>query len=78
MNTLRQYLKTLSVDEQADFAARAGTTIGYLRKAMSVEQRFGGLLARRLDEESQGAVSRFELRDDIFGSAPEEHGDKAA
>jgi len=78
MNTLRQYLKTLSPSEQAEYASRAGTSIGYLRKALSVEQRLGGLLARRLDEESNGAVSRFELRDDIFGSAPEEQGDVAA
>lgn len=78
MNTLRQYLKTLSVDEQVDYAIRAGTTIGYLRKALSVDQKLGGLLARRLDDESNGEVSRFDLRDDIFGSAPDEHGDKAA
>lgn len=83
MNSLRVYLASLSLAEQIAYAKRSGTSLGYLRKALSVNKRnprpkFGGALARRLDEESNGAVSRFELRADIFGSAPEEQGDKAA
>lgn len=70
MDTLRAYLSTLSVPEQAAYAARAGTTIGYLRKALSTKPRLDGALVRRLDEESGGAVSRHELREDIFGAAP--------
>ena len=66
MDELRTYLATLKPCDQADYAKRAGTTIGYLRKALSVRQRFGGLLARRLDEESGGAVPRHRLRPDIF------------
>lgn len=68
METLRSYLKTLSPLDQAEYAKRAGTSIGYLRKALSIEQRFDGALARRLDEESGGAVSRNDLRPDVFGS----------
>ncbi|WOB24774.1 MULTISPECIES: hypothetical protein [Xanthomonas] len=70
MDTLRNYLATLTPSDQADYAARAGTSIGYLRKAMSKKQRFDGALARRLDEESNGAVSRYDLREDVFGPAP--------
>lgn len=70
MNQLRSYLNSIAPDAQADYAARAGTTIGYLRKALSKGQRFDGALARRLDEESKGAVSRYELRPDVFGPAP--------
>ncbi|MCD9005187.1 helix-turn-helix domain-containing protein [Luteimonas sp. XNQY3] len=70
MITLRAYLTKLSPDEQAAYALRAGTTIGYLRKAMSKGQRFDGALARRLDEESNGEVSRHDLRPDVFGDAP--------
>lgn len=76
MQTLRDHLSTLSVTEQGEYAIRAGTTIGYLRKALSKGQRFDGALARRLDEESGGAVSRYELRPDIFGASPA--ADKAA
>lgn len=71
MESLRSYLSTLSVAEQAAYANRAGTTIGYLRKALSTKPRIDGALVRRLDEESNGAVKRCELRPDIFG-APEQ------
>ncbi len=40
METLRTYLSTLSPAEQAEYAKRAGTSIGYLRKALSKGQRF--------------------------------------
>ncbi|MBN5011479.1 hypothetical protein JY406_02560 [Stenotrophomonas maltophilia] len=66
MDTLRTYLGTLAPEEQAAFAVNAGTTIGYLRKALSKRTRFDGALARRLDEQSGGVVSRSELRPDIF------------
>jgi hypothetical protein len=71
METLRAYLSTLTPDQQAEYAIRAGTTIGYLRKALSKGQRFDGALARRLDEESGGGVSRHDLRSDVFGPAPD-------
>jgi hypothetical protein len=70
METLRAYLATLTVAEQADYAERCGTTIGYLRKALSTKPRLDGALVRKLDEQSKGAVSRHDLRDDIFGPAP--------
>lgn len=66
METLRSYLKTLTPLEQADFARRAGTTIGYLRKALSTRQRFGGALVRQLHLESAGSVSLTDLRPDIW------------
>lgn len=67
MESLRRYLNSIPVAEQTDFALRAGTTIGYLRKALSVGVRFDGALARKLDEESAGAVDRHDLRPDVFG-----------
>lgn len=66
METLRSYLKTLAPLEQAEFARRAGTTIGYLRKALSTRQRFGGALVRQLHLESAGSVSLTDLRPDIW------------
>jgi hypothetical protein len=70
METLRTYLATLNPVEQAAYATACGTTIGYLRKALSVKPRLDGALVRTLDEKSGGAVSRYELRPDIFGPAP--------
>lgn len=72
METLRTYLATLSTDEQSAYAARCGTTIGYLRKALSTKPNLDGALVRKLDEESAGAVKRAELRPDIW---PERVGD---
>lgn len=78
MDTLRAYLTTKTPAQQAAYAKRAGTTIGYLRKALSKGQRFDGALARRLDEESKGAVSRYDLRPDVFGPAPKRQKARAA
>ncbi len=66
MQTLRTYLSTLSPTQQAVFAERAGTTIGYLRKALSKRQRFDGALVRQLNLESAGSVSLTDLRPDIW------------
>ncbi|WP_414498471.1 hypothetical protein [Stenotrophomonas maltophilia] len=63
---MRSYLKTLSPLEQADFARRAGTSIGYLRKALSKGQRFGGALVRQLHVHSGGRVCLTDLRPDIW------------
>ena len=68
METLRAYLATLSTDDQAAYAKRCGTTIGYLRKALSTKPRLDGALVRKLDEQSAGQVSRYDLRPDVFGS----------
>lgn len=70
MDTLRAYLATLTPTEQARFAKRAGTTIGYLRKALSTQPKLDGALVRRLAEESGDKVDRIELRPDIFGPYP--------
>ena len=66
MDTLRSYLSTLSPADQADYARRAGTSIGYLRKALSKGQRFDGALVRQLHIQSGGDVSLTELRPDIW------------
>jgi len=74
MKSLRAYLDKLAVTDQHDYASRAGTSLGYLRKSLCVGSRFGGVLARRLDEASSGEVPRYELRPDIFGEGPGESG----
>lgn len=60
----------MRVAEQSAYALRCGTTIGYLRKALSTKPRLDGALVRRLAEESGDLVSRYELRPDIFGPEP--------
>ncbi len=66
METLRTYLNSIPVSEQADYAIRCDTTIGYLRKALSTQAKLDGALCRKLDEESGGLVPRSTLRPDIW------------
>jgi hypothetical protein len=78
METLRTYLATLTPDDQAAYAKSCGTTIGYLRKALSTKPKLDGALVRKLDEESDGKASRYDIRPDIFGANPEKTKRKAA
>lgn len=65
MKTLRKYLNSLSTAEQSDFAARCKTSVGYLRKAISKQQRFDVVLAVAIDRESGGVVRCGDLRPDV-------------
>lgn len=65
MDTLKTYLNNLAPLEQQGFAARCGTSIGYLRKAISADQRIGESLCINIERESSGAVTCEELRPDV-------------
>lgn len=63
---LRSYLKSLdSPGAREEYAKRAGTTLGYLRKVISTKQGIGLKLAVRLAQESGGALQIEALRPDI-------------
>ncbi len=61
MEELRIYLNALSLAEQHNFAAKCGTSLGYLRKAISLDQDLGAALCVLIEKESNGAVSRQNL-----------------
>jgi DNA-binding transcriptional regulator YdaS (Cro superfamily) len=65
METLRDYLNSLPVDDQAAFAARCNTTVGYLRKAISIRQPINAATAIAIERESGGAVTCESLRHDV-------------
>jgi DNA-binding transcriptional regulator YdaS (Cro superfamily) len=65
MDTLRRYLNSLPVAEQHAFAARCGTTVGYMRKAISVGERFREGLVIAIERESGRKVTVEELRPDV-------------
>ena len=65
MDRLRAYLNSLAADAQRDFAARCGTTLGYLRKAISAGQQLGESLCINIDCESGGVVCCEDLRPDV-------------
>ena len=56
MDKLRVYLNSLAVPDQAAFAVRCGTTIGYLRKAISMGTHMGAALLLAIERESAGVV----------------------
>lgn len=66
MDVLREYLNGLpTLESRSDFARRCGTTLGYLRKAMSVKQQLSEGLVIAIDRESGGAVPVEKLRPDV-------------
>jgi len=65
MHPILQYLNSLPVPDQADFAQRCGTSLGYLRKASSIGQRFGENLCINFERESGRAVVCEMLRPDV-------------
>ena len=64
MDKLNNYLKSIFLDEQSNFAKSCGTTIGYIRKVLSSKGSlfFGPVICRKLEENSFGAIDRKELR----------------
>lgn len=65
MDVLLAYLNSLSPSDRDEFAARAGTTVGYLRKAISSKQKFSAELAARLAYASHGRVGVKQIRPDL-------------
>lgn len=56
MQQILDFLKGMAPADRESFAARCGTTLGYLRKAVSAKQRLGIELCVSLDRESGGVL----------------------
>lgn len=65
MQILLDYVNSLTPAERDSYARRCGTSVGYLRKAVSVGQRFDARLCIALDRESGGRVPCEALRPDV-------------
>jgi DNA-binding transcriptional regulator YdaS (Cro superfamily) len=65
METLRAYLNSMDPDAQEAFATRCGTTVNYLRKAISKGQRLALETTILIDQESGGMVRCEQLRPDV-------------
>lgn len=64
MREVLDYLKSLPPEGRADFAARCGTSLGYIRKAASVGHLFSPATCVRIEAESSGVITRPMLRPD--------------
>lgn len=65
MEHLLHYINSLSPDERETFVARCGTSLGYLRKAISTKQPLGESLCINIDRESHGEVCCESLRPEV-------------
>lgn len=65
MQSLKAYLNSLEPRDQDKFARRCATSVGYLRKAISIEQRIGESLAINIERESGGLVRVEDIRPDV-------------
>lgn len=61
---LSQYLKSLSPDQRAEFAARCGTSLEYLRQVAYGNRTCRESLAINIERESNAAVTCEESRPD--------------
>ena len=65
MDKLLSYLNSLGKQDQESFARRCGTSVGYLRKAVSTGQQLGESLCINIDRESDSSVRFEDLRPDV-------------
>lgn len=65
MNKLSVHLAGLAPAEREAFALACGTTLGYLRKALSTNQRLGESLCINIERESRGRVPCEDMRPDV-------------
>jgi DNA-binding transcriptional regulator YdaS (Cro superfamily) len=65
MDKLAAFLKAMSLQDRADFAARCSTSLAYLFKAISTKQSLGEGLCLRISIESDGVVLPEDLRPDV-------------
>lgn len=56
MKTLQTYLNSLTPLQQSQYATRCGTTVNYLRTAISRKIEFRSALCIALEKQSQGEV----------------------
>lgn len=64
MHQILDYLRALPPSERDGFARRCGTTVGYLRKAVSIRQRIRPETCAAIERATAGAVTRQDLRPD--------------
>lgn len=65
MEELIAYLNSLDTTEQQSFATNCGTSVGYIRKAVSTGQKIGESLCINFERESNGMVRCERVRPDV-------------
>ncbi|ADW73401.1 DNA-binding transcriptional regulator [Rahnella aceris] len=65
---IKDYWDALTKPEQNALAKKVGSSSGYLRLVFNGYKKAGFSLAQRLEEETAGAVTKSQLRPDIYGN----------
>jgi DNA-binding transcriptional regulator YdaS (Cro superfamily) len=65
MEKLLTYINSLSKMDRAQFVAACGTSEGYLRKAVCIDQKIGSDMCINIERASNRAVLCEDLRPDI-------------
>lgn len=65
---MKEYWDTLTKAEQNALAKRVGSSSGYLRLVFNGYKKAGFSLAKKIEEETGGLVTRIQLRPDIYGN----------
>lgn len=68
MKPFLAYLNSLPPDSREKLATDCKTSVGYLRKACSAGQKFGAELCVAIEQATDGAVTRQELRPDDWAA----------
>jgi DNA-binding transcriptional regulator YdaS (Cro superfamily) len=67
--TLKEHLASLSADQKKALAEAAETEVIYLIQIAGGHSSPSPKLAKRIEEATNGIVTRAELRPDVFGEA---------
>ena len=70
--TFREYYRALNPEERQSLADSLDTTAGYLGGIAWGEKKPGALMCNKLEQATDGKVTRESLRPDIFSKADAE------
>ncbi|CAH4997421.1 MULTISPECIES: YdaS family helix-turn-helix protein [Klebsiella] len=63
---MKEFWDSLTKEQQSNLAANVGSTPGYLRLVFNGYKKAGFDLAKKLEKNTSGAITKFDLRPDIY------------
>ncbi|MFC3191092.1 YdaS family helix-turn-helix protein [Pseudocitrobacter faecalis] len=63
---MKEYWDSLTKEQQFSLAGDVGSTHGYLRLVFNGHKKAGFALAKKLEETTSGAITKSDLRPDIY------------
>ena len=65
---MKKYWDSLSITEQTKLAKSVNSSRGYLRLIFGGHKKAGFNLAKQIEEQTHGMVTRYQLRPDIYAN----------